>query len=225
MTLAGTCHEVRVATLSRHCIAMAIISKCLLTSTPVWCVWWYTMQLLGHCTCHLIVELFMCKSFSLVCGMHPIIADSLHDVPTTCSVFDAVCTSSLTYCILYCYGPAVPYSILVKYENGQFAQGTYVGMHMWCCDSFSESTSHVNKNQSDFSAIPRLHSSITTICWSKWDDQLSICSFMMWTALYSGICMTLNLPNVLVFLLPFPSTHMHHPFHHATTTGMLCSHS
>lgn len=61
------------------------------------------------------------------------LAGSLHDVPTTCSVFSAVCSSSLKYCILYCYGPAVPFSILVKYENGKFVQGTcVVDVFVWC---------------------------------------------------------------------------------------------
>ena len=53
-------------------------------------------------------------------------AGSLPDVPTTSSVFHAVCSSNLQYCVLHCYGPTLPYSVLVRYEDGQFVQGGFV---------------------------------------------------------------------------------------------------
>lgn len=189
MTLSGNCHEVHVATFSRHCIAVAISKMFLLTSAPPCVVCVIIYQLLGHCTCHLIVELFICRSFwssvSLAYGMHPIVQSPclMYPPPAQCLMRCAQAASHIAFCTAM-----APLSPTLYWWSMRMGSLLKVGKHMWCRDSFSESTSHVNLSQSDFSAI-------MTISYNKWDDQLLHCSFMMWRALYSGMCMTLKLSS------------------------------
>jgi len=59
--------------------------------------------------------------------MFPIIISGTNPaIPSSCSYFDASCSDSLEFCVLMCKGPAVPYSLLVRYTEGQFIPGGWV---------------------------------------------------------------------------------------------------
>jgi dipeptidyl aminopeptidase/acylaminoacyl peptidase len=44
------------------------------------------------------------------------------EISTKCTVFTVDCSHSLAYCVLSCQGPAVPFSLLVRYDNGQLVE-------------------------------------------------------------------------------------------------------
>ena len=49
--------------------------------------------------------------------------DPVEGVPVECGVFDAECSADLSYCAVHCRGPAVPFSVMMRYNNGTFTQG------------------------------------------------------------------------------------------------------
>ena len=85
------------------------------------------------CTCicmsinyrlHLCIPIEVHLQYAITTIAYPTLyVGSVQGVPVECGVFDAECSSDLSYCAVHCRGPAVPFSVMMRYENGTFTQG------------------------------------------------------------------------------------------------------
>ena len=53
------------------------------------------------------------------------IVSAQDSLPSDCQYWNGSCSDDLSYCLLYCSGPTIPFTLLVEYKDQEFNSSQY----------------------------------------------------------------------------------------------------